>query len=321
MSLIKVRRIATLDSEAKDSIADKEREYTRLYELAQKNITFYAAKGDSAKVAEWKRKADEYKRLAQEATDAKDSAATDASFKKGDKVVSVKTGAQGVVSEVYGEEKYAVLFNGASNPDRVEGFQIRLSNSRAADASGTDAKFQKGDKVRVWQQPVYGKLGEVVEATYGGMEYTVNVEGKDYPRIDYRRIVKVSNTAGDAAEFRVGQRVRAKDPAYEYSDGKALGAGMFTVKEVRNNGDVKLDDGGDVWISPSALVEANDACGKGEDAENFRVGQKVKHTRFGTIGKVFEIAPDGAIGVQWGNGQAYYGKFHAPLSEIVAVNE
>ena len=67
--------------------------------------------------------------------------------------------------------------------------------------------------------------------------------------------------AADAAEFHVGQRVRAKDPAYEYSDGKALGAGMFTVKEVNNNGDVKLDDYGDVWISPSSLVEANDACG------------------------------------------------------------
>ena len=72
--------------------------------------------------------------------------------------------------------------------------------------------------------------------------------------------------AQDAAEFHVGQRVRAKDPAYEYSDGKALGAGMFTVKEVRNNGDVRLDDDGDVWVSPSSLVEANDACGKGEDA-------------------------------------------------------
>ena len=69
-----------------------------------------------------------------------------------------------------------------------------------------------------------------------------------------------------------------------------------------------------------ANSRAADACGKGEDAEKFRVGQKVKHTRFGTIGKVFEIAPDGGIGVQWSNGQAYYGEFHRPLSEIVAVD-
>lgn len=65
----------------------------------------------------------------------------------------------------------------------------------------TDANFKKGDKVRVWQQPVYGKYGEIVEVTNGSMEYTVNVEGKDYPRIDYRRIVKVSDAADDAEEI------------------------------------------------------------------------------------------------------------------------
>lgn len=211
MSLIKVRKIATLDSEAKDSIADKEREYTRLYELAQKNITFHAAKGDSAKVAEWKRKADEYKRLAQEATDAakarnaKDSAAADAKFKVGDKV---RRGMQtGIVRGIEKAPYIEVKFTDEPVTVFVRESEIVAADSRAADAC-------------------------------------------------------------DAAEFHVGQRVRAKDPAYEYSDGKALGAGMFTVKEVRNNGDVKLDDGGDVWISPSALVEANDACGKGEDAKN-----------------------------------------------------
>lgn len=71
----------------------------------------------------------------------------------------------------------------------------------------------------------------------------------------------------------------------------------------------------------SLIIHRNSKRAKAQDAENFSVGQKVKHTRFGTVGKVFEIAPDGAIGVQWGNGQAYYGKFHKPLSEIVAVNE
>lgn len=56
-------------------------------------------------------------------------------FKKGDKVVSVKTGAKGVVDEVYGEEKYAVLFDGAANPDRVEGFQIKAANSAPVSAN------------------------------------------------------------------------------------------------------------------------------------------------------------------------------------------
>jgi hypothetical protein len=50
-----------------------------------------------------------------------------AKFSKGDKVESVKTGAKGVVDEVYGEEKYAVLFDGAANPDRVEGHQIKAA--------------------------------------------------------------------------------------------------------------------------------------------------------------------------------------------------
>jgi hypothetical protein len=199
---------------------------------------------------------------------AQGTAAQDAKFKIGDRVRDTEAMRDGVIVEVNAEKPgyYAVKYDTRPQPQwNIPESHLTAADSRAGDASGTDAKLQKGDKVRVWQYPVYGKLGEVVEAAYGGMEYTVNVEGKDYPRIDYRRIVKVSNAAGDAAEFHVGQRVRAKDPAYEYSDGKALGAGMFTVKEVRNNGDVKLDDGGDVWISPNALVEANDACGKGVD--------------------------------------------------------
>lgn len=189
------------------------------------------------------------------------------------------------------------------------------------DAHGTtDAKFQKGDKVRVWQYPVYGKMGEVVEATNGSMEYTVNVEGKDYPRIDYRRIVKVSNAAGDSAELRVVH---------------ARGIGKWWVEpnlsRFNDEDREQIQKGRKEFPDREAAMKyargtgktfiINDACGKGEDAEKFRVGQKVKHTRFGTIGKVFEIAPDGAIGVQWSNGQAYYGKFHMPISEIVAVDE
>ena len=69
-----------------------------------------------------------------------------AKFSKGDKVESVKTGAKGVVDEVYGDEKYAVLFDGAASPDRVEGFQIKAANGCAK-----NAKFKVGDKV-IWTQ-------------------------------------------------------------------------------------------------------------------------------------------------------------------------
>lgn len=74
--------------------------------------------------------------------------------------------------------------------------------------------------------------------------------------------------AQDAAELRVGQRVRAKDPRWPGYQGRALGNGVYTVKKVDWDGTVKLDGFLDVWISPSSLVEANDACGKGEDAQD-----------------------------------------------------
>lgn len=73
------------------------------------------------------------------------------------------------------------------------------------------------------------------------------------------------DAASDAAELRVGQRVRAKDPRWTGYQGHALGNGIYTVKKVDRDGTVKLDGFLDVWISPSSLVEANDACGKGID--------------------------------------------------------
>lgn len=73
-----------------------------------------------------------------------------AKFSKGDKVESVKTGAKGVVDEVYGDEKYAVLFDGATNPDRVEGFQIKAANGCAR-----NAKFKEGDNVKAKDGKVY----------------------------------------------------------------------------------------------------------------------------------------------------------------------
>lgn len=76
---------------------------------------------------------------------------------------------------------------------------------------------------------------------------------------------KAQNAARDAAEFHVGQRVRAKDPRWAGYQGHALGNGLYTVKKVDWDGTVKLDGFLDVWISPSSLVEANDTCGKGVD--------------------------------------------------------
>lgn len=136
-----------------------------------------------------------------------------------------------------------------------------------------DANFKVGDTVRVdvsYSRNVNNGIGKVVKVD-GASDIVVEFAGHGTVRVPVSYATLVNSRAADAcdaAEFHVGQRVRAKDPAYEYSEGKALGAGMFTVKEVNNNGDVKLEDYGDVWISPSALVEANDACEDSSELNN-----------------------------------------------------
>lgn len=61
--------------------------------------------------------------------------------------------------------------------------------SRKFDNSARNAKLAVGDKVRVWQYPIRGQYGKVVKV--GLMEYDVEVDGKVYPGIDYRRVVKM----------------------------------------------------------------------------------------------------------------------------------
>ena len=98
-----------------------------------------------------------------------------AKFAKGDKVVSVKSGAKGVVDEVYGEEKYAVLFDGAANPDRVEGFQIKAANGCAK-----NAKFKVGDRVRDTEAMRDGVIVEV-DAEKPGY-YAVKYDARPQPQ-------------------------------------------------------------------------------------------------------------------------------------------
>lgn len=242
MSLIitkNFKRAKAQDAAARDSIADKEREYTRLYELAQKNITFHAAKGDSAKVAEWKRKADEYKRLAQEAENAaearnaKDSAATDAKFKIGDRVrlagtASPALGKTGVVVKVDGEWGDVTVKTDEGKTYQYEASAVqKVANSRAADASGTDAKFQKGDIVKINPSSLLMTLYGPKRLEWRGrvVGYGVSYEHPhEHPVIEWERpctfgrepiherhIVKANDTANDsAAKFRVGQEVIVK---------------------------------------------------------------------------------------------------------------
>lgn len=61
-------------------------------------------------------------------------------FSKGDKVVLVKSGDKGVVSEVYGGEKYAVWVDGEKYPWKVEGFQMKLANAACNSTNPVVAK-------------------------------------------------------------------------------------------------------------------------------------------------------------------------------------
>ena len=53
------------------------------------------------------------------------------------------------------------------------------------------------------------------------------------------------------------------------------------------------------------------------DIIQLNIGDMVIHSEYGTKGKVFEFLPEGDIGIEWDNGgQAYYGKYHHPISMI-----
>ena len=136
------------------------------------------------------------------------------------------------------------------------------------------AKFRIGQEVIVktksaepYKARIVGLWDMSQNGPYNEQGYLIkNIKGGGVESMPEHALSLV--TAKDSAEFHVGQRVRAKDPRWTGYQGHALGNGIYTVKKVDRDGTVKLDGFLDVWISPNALVEANDACGKGEDAKN-----------------------------------------------------
>jgi hypothetical protein len=68
---------------------------------------------------------------------------------------------------------------------------------------------------------------------------------------------KKSWNASANAKFKVGDRVKAKDPRWVGYQGHALGTDVYTVNKVDWDGTVKLDGFLDLWISPDSLVAAN----------------------------------------------------------------
>lgn len=97
-----------------------------------------------------------------------------AKFKKGDRVVLVKSGDKGEVSEAYGDEWYAVWRDGAQHPDKVQGWQIKSANAVG------NAKFKKGDRVKYkGENPsLRGKAGKVEAVKeIAGLEWVTIKDG------------------------------------------------------------------------------------------------------------------------------------------------
>lgn len=195
----------------------------------------------------------------------------------------------------------------------------RANAQDAVERNAASDELNVGDKIWITQ---YGR----------NYPYTITKKWKEGWTVWYKakndKSGKEEIVAGAFANALDAADSSAADAKFKKGDKVRRGKQTGIVRDIEKEPYIEVkftDQPVTVFVHESEIVAADsraaDACGKGEDAENFSVGQKVKHTRFGTIGKVFEIAPDGAIGVQWGNGQAYYGKFHKPLSEIVAVNE
>ena len=163
-----------------------------------------------------------------------------AKFAKGDKVESVKTGAKGVVDEVYGDEKYAVLFDGATNPDRVEGFQIKAANGCAR-----NAKFKIGDRVTDGDG-VY-EITDVDDGIYewkfvSGKANPSHREGGEIAWAEGK--MRLANSARNAkdrfgAEINVGDTVKFLTGTWRGLEGKVM-------KIDGNKATVRTEEQGDV---------------------------------------------------------------------------
>lgn len=85
------------------------------------------------------------------------------------------------------------------------------------------------------------------------------------------------------AKFKIGDKVRAKDPAWPGYQGHALGNDVYVVKKVDWDGTVKLDGFIDVWVSPGSLISANAEAARNADTpEGRRIIERAKG-RFAAI--------------------------------------
>jgi hypothetical protein len=54
-----------------------------------------------------------------------------------------------------------------------------------------------------------------------------------------------------------------------------------------------------------------------EDSKLYKIGDRVRHCEYNTLGQVIDYGVDGSVYVQWENGTTgYYGMWHLPLNLI-----
>lgn len=176
-----------------------------------------------------------------------------AKFSKGDKVESVKTGAKGVVDEVYGDEKYAVLFDGSTNPDRVDGFQIKAANGCAKNAVAKDIDgnmLKVGDRVMyersrgTWDTDIIKRIDD------NGSVYLSKTMlfGRDASSS------LVKNGCARNAKFKVGDKVTDGNAVYEITD---VDDGIYEWKFVSGKADPSHSEGGEIAWAEGKMRLAN----------------------------------------------------------------
>ena len=217
MSLIKVRKIATLDSEAKDiqlpfviTFNNGKKEFREGY--SEEEVRRRFDKSIAALYGGIK----SVKLEGEDKRDGKDSIAADAKFKIGDKVkhAKVKFPVQpiGKISEVYDDPRWVEVEweNMPYKYQTIETSNLLPANSRATDASGTDANFKVGDTVRVdasYSRNVNNGIGKVVKVD-GSSDIVVEFAGHGTVRVPVSYATLVNSHATD---YDPNPQTRGKD--------------------------------------------------------------------------------------------------------------
>lgn len=213
MSLIRVCRTATLDSEAKDiklpfiiTFNNGKKEFREGY--SEEEVRRRFDKGVAALYGGIK----SVKLEDEDRRNGKDSTAADAEFKVGDLVRMSEGGLTGKITKIEpnGHFRVSFLYNKANGFSQSFSANEIVMVKPAADACGTDAKFQKGDTVRVdasYSRNVNNGIGKVVKVD-GSSDIVVEFAGHGTVRVPVPYATLVNSHATD---YDPNPQTRGKD--------------------------------------------------------------------------------------------------------------